>query len=233
MTEAAPELLNRIAADWSSCTACRLHLVRTNVVALEDCRDDPARPVVLVVGEAPGKTEDETGRPFHPDTPAGALLRRILEQAGVLSNCVITGCIACRPTGDVDPQADEIAACRPRLAAILAATSPVATVSVGRLAKEQIAIAFPHARKKSLLAGVPTVHVVHPASWLRANQSSDLVDQRVRVAAKAVTRLVEKIDLAPRGVEGCREHRWRSVGWWTRDTKPVRPLEQCPCGQIR
>lgn len=37
----------------------------------------------LVIGEAPGKTEDETGTPFHPEAEAGGLFKRLMQRVGV------------------------------------------------------------------------------------------------------------------------------------------------------
>lgn len=227
-------MLTRITTDWESCTACRLCEKRAHVVALEDCRPDPRRPVVLVVGEAPGAMEDATGRPFHPDALEGALLRRIFVEAGVVDNTVITNVLTCRPPGDRDPQADEIASCRPRLTAIVAAADPIVIVSVGTLARDQIALAFPHARRKNLLKGVPTVHVTHPAAWLHGHSSDEAVSTKVRAAAKSIRRLVSRFVLDAPGVEGRCGHRWEHNGWWMRGDEQVRPLEACvACGEIR
>lgn len=37
----------------------------------------------LVIEEAPGKTEDETGIPFHPEAEAGGLFKRLMQRVGV------------------------------------------------------------------------------------------------------------------------------------------------------
>lgn len=42
---------------------------------------EPGRP--LIVGEASGRIEDETGIPFHPEAEAGGLFKRLMERVGV------------------------------------------------------------------------------------------------------------------------------------------------------
>lgn len=37
----------------------------------------------LVIGEAPGKSEDDTGIPFHPEAEAGGLFKRLMSRVGV------------------------------------------------------------------------------------------------------------------------------------------------------
>ncbi len=62
----------------SVCTACDLHVKRTNVVFGEG---NPQSPLVIV-GEGPGENEDKTGRPFVGR--AGQLLDECLRECGIL-----------------------------------------------------------------------------------------------------------------------------------------------------
>src|SRR5262245_10529575 len=58
----------------------------------------PLEPDLMAIGEAPGKAEDETGIPFHPDAPAGSLLTKCFEKAGVKRSSVyITNVVKYRP----------------------------------------------------------------------------------------------------------------------------------------
>lgn len=59
------------------CTACPLHRDATQTVFGEG----PARAALMLVGEVPGDQEDRTGHPFVG--PAGMLLQRCLEEAGL------------------------------------------------------------------------------------------------------------------------------------------------------
>lgn len=61
-----------------------------------DTGGDPAAVRLIIVGEAPGPQENQTGRPFVG--PAGEVLRSLLGQAGIdLSQTWITNAVACWP----------------------------------------------------------------------------------------------------------------------------------------
>src|ERR687898_2302782 len=65
---------------------------------------------VMLVGEAPGASEDEQGRPFVGR--AGQLLDELLGEAGLAREQVyITNVVKARPPGNRDPRADEVAHC--------------------------------------------------------------------------------------------------------------------------
>jgi DNA polymerase len=117
--DAPPEDVARIAAaapDWAalaavarSCVACpELAAARTHVVV----GDVPAfgRPRFVLVGEAPGATEDETGRPFVGKS--GALLDQLLAEAGLSrSEAAVLNVVKCRPPGNRTPRSSEVARC--------------------------------------------------------------------------------------------------------------------------
>lgn len=64
----------------------------------------------MIIGEAPGKREDDSGRPFVGQS--GQLLRGILEEHGLNdSNCFITNAVCCRPPANRTPKTTEIKAC--------------------------------------------------------------------------------------------------------------------------
>jgi DNA polymerase len=88
------------------CERCRLHEGRLNTVPGEG---DLSSPVVLV-GEAPGRKEDESGRPFVGS--AGKLLDVALERVGLTrSQVYISNVVKCRPPGNRRPRSDEVTAC--------------------------------------------------------------------------------------------------------------------------
>src|SRR5215207_6071079 len=93
------------APDWESlaevarsCVACpELATVRQHVVV----GDVPlsGRPRLVLVGEAPGATEDETGRPFVGRS--GALLDVLLAEAGLArAESAVLNIVKCRPPGN-------------------------------------------------------------------------------------------------------------------------------------
>ena len=105
---AAPDWAT-LAATARSCVACpELAAVRQHVVV----GDVPVsgRPLVAFVGEAPGATEDETGRPFVGRS--GALLDLLLGEAGLdRAQCAVLIIVKCRPPGNRTPKAPEVARC--------------------------------------------------------------------------------------------------------------------------
>jgi len=73
---------------------------------------------VVLVGEAPGKSETLYGRPFIGRE--GRMLRRVLDEAGIdLKDVYITNAVKVRPPGNRTPTTDEINYWRPTLMAEL------------------------------------------------------------------------------------------------------------------
>jgi uracil-DNA glycosylase len=86
---------------------------------------------VMFVGEAPGRNEDEQGRPFVGR--AGRLLDELLAEAGLERERVfITNVVKARPPGNRDPRAAEVAHHMPWLEAQLALIQPRLVVPLGR-----------------------------------------------------------------------------------------------------
>jgi DNA polymerase len=103
----------------ASCMGCDLYKQATQTVFGEG----PARAKLLLVGEQPGDQEDLAGHPFVG--PAGHLLDRALEEAGIIRRDVyVTNAVKhfkWEPQGKrrkhKKPSAAEVAACRPWLEA--------------------------------------------------------------------------------------------------------------------
>ncbi|MFC1752414.1 uracil-DNA glycosylase [Thermoproteota archaeon] len=94
-----------------TCTRCKLHQTRTNVVfgrGLVPC-------TVMVIGEGPGRDEDSQGIPFVGR--AGQLLTDIFKSVGIdrEADIYITNIVKCRPPNNRNPEEDEIKACQPYL----------------------------------------------------------------------------------------------------------------------
>jgi uracil-DNA glycosylase family 4 len=130
---------------------------------------DPAAAVMLV-GEAPGASEDEQGRPFVGR--AGKLLGEVLAEAGLRREDVyITNVVKARPPKNRDPRADEVAHHMPWLERELELVAPRIVVPLGRHALRH----FDPAAKISEVHGRP-LHagehdlfpLYHPAAALRS-----------------------------------------------------------------
>jgi DNA polymerase len=164
--------LDAIAAEVRACTACRLHVGRTNAVPGEG---DPMTEVVLV-GEGPGVNEDRLGRPFVGR--AGDLLVRLLASIGWQRGDVfITNVVKCRPPDNRDPEPDEVAACAPYLRRQLEVLDPALVVTLGRHSMSRFMPGTTITRAHGTTApvdpasGAATARVFamyHPAAALRA-----------------------------------------------------------------
>ena len=120
------ELRERVKA----CKRCGLCTTRKNTVfgegPVNNCR-------CVIIGEAPGQDEDESGRPFVG--PAGQLLTKILEDGGHIprDSVYIMNVIKCRPPNNRDPNKGEMAACNDFLEAQLALLHPDIVVTLGNV----------------------------------------------------------------------------------------------------
>ena len=84
----------------------------------------------MLVGEAPGAQEDESGKPFVGR--AGKFLESVLQDNGVDRKSVfITNVVKCRPPGNRRPDEDEIRSCRPCLTDELRKVRPKIVVALG------------------------------------------------------------------------------------------------------
>jgi DNA polymerase len=109
-----------------TCHNCPLAATRKNLVPGEGHPD--AR--LMFVGEAPGETEDEQGRPFVGR--AGQLLTNIIAAMGLKREDVFIGnVLKCRPPGNRDPLATEIEACLGFLHEQIAIIEPEVIVALG------------------------------------------------------------------------------------------------------
>jgi uracil-DNA glycosylase len=134
--------------------------------------EGPAGAPVLVLGEAPGASEDEAGRPFVGR--AGQLLDVFLEAAGLPREEVyVTNLVKARPPGNRDPRRPEVAHHAPWLARELELVAPRLVVPLGRHALNH----FAKDLKITQVAGTEVERdgrrlfpVLHPSAVLRTPQ---------------------------------------------------------------
>jgi uracil-DNA glycosylase family 4 len=102
MTEDLREICEKIRV----CKQCRLWKNRKRAVPGEG----PADASLLFIGEAPGRKEDETGRPFVGRS--GEFLDQLIKLSGLdRQNVFITSVIKCRPPNNRTPMPDELDTC--------------------------------------------------------------------------------------------------------------------------
>lgn len=121
--------LDNVHRQILSCTKCSLHRSKKNYVVGEGS----TTPEIMFIGEGPGESEDEIGRPFVGR--AGQLLDRMISRMGYSRQAVFIGNIVkCRPPGNRDPQEEEVNACLPYLKKQIEILQPKVLVCLGRIA---------------------------------------------------------------------------------------------------
>lgn len=123
------DTLDKVEDEVVLCTDCRLCKTRKRAVPGEG--SGTAR--IMFVGEAPGRQEDENGRPFVG--AAGKLLTELLESIGLRREDVyITNVVKCRPPENRTPFEDEAKACRNYLERQIFLISPKIVCPMGNSA---------------------------------------------------------------------------------------------------
>jgi uracil-DNA glycosylase family 4 len=179
-----------LVEDWKDCRRCDLAATRKRVVFGRGKL--PAD--VVFIGEAPGPSEDVTGKAF--DGPAGDKFDELIHRAwGVkwsedyapmrLFFTNLVGCIPWLPDRSKweAPDHDAVMACKPRLEALVEMAAPRLIVFVGRPAREYLDQTWRDAPR--LPAGVPAVEIKHPSAVLRAQTANrSLLAQQIVVALR-------------------------------------------------
>ena len=123
----APAPVHGLPPDWAAfstacgaCTRCGLSAGRQQVVISRG--DRQAR--LMLIGEAPGATEDALGEPFVGRS--GQLLDQLLAEAGLDRHRDVYLCnmVKCRPPDNRKPLAGELVSCRPWLEQQIAWVDP-------------------------------------------------------------------------------------------------------------
>lgn len=168
-----------IPGDWqglqsyvATCQACDLHTGRSQTVFGTGRLESPRW---MVVGEAPGGSDDKAGLPFQGRP--GVLLEAMLTSIGILPGSAVfyTNLIKCRPLGNRTPTADEIAACAPYLWRQLTLLKPDGVLALGKLAAQALLKCDDeldalrgrvHRVSVEAKQDIPLVVTYHPASLL-------------------------------------------------------------------
>ncbi len=139
---------------------------------------------VLLLGEAPGKDEDEQGKPFVGRS--GQLLDRMLAQIGLSRrvNVLISNTIYWRPPGNRDPTQGEVVACLPFVERLIELAAPKLLMLTGKAAahtvlKREDGVMRLRGRRllydrEGLPAPINAMVMLHPAYLLRQPQQKRL-----------------------------------------------------------
>lgn len=162
--------LDELARRVMACTRCRLSQNRSNAVPGEGVLD----PRVMIIGEAPGATEDKSGKPFVGR--AGNYLDKWMAAINLSRDrdLFIGNVIKCRPPQNRDPFPDETATCIPYLQRQIQLIRPQAILTVGRisthiLTERQEGIGRLHGHMFTYM-GLPLIPTYHPSGVLRNPQ---------------------------------------------------------------
>lgn len=103
--------ITEIAQHCNQCHRCELGNTRTHAVVGRGNLKAP----IMIIGEAPGQSEDETGLPFVGRS--GQLLEKILASVKLSTenDVYIANINKCRPPNNRVPTTEEITACKPYL----------------------------------------------------------------------------------------------------------------------
>ncbi len=169
MDDGRAAALDAYRVDTEECTRCPLAESRTHVVFGSGNPDAD----LMLVGEAPGFHEDQQGVPFVGQ--AGQLLDRLLAGIGLARDDVyVANTLKCRPSGNRDPQPEEIAACEPHLFRQIELVQPRVVATLGNFATKLLSgrplgITRVHGQEERVTLGTTPVvlyPLYHPAAAL-------------------------------------------------------------------
>ncbi|MCH8022681.1 MAG: uracil-DNA glycosylase [Thaumarchaeota archaeon] len=170
--------LEEIANEVRNCRLCNLCKERKHAVPGEGSSNAD----LLFVGEGPGRSEDEQGRPFVGS--AGKVLSKLLDSIGLSREEVfITNVVKCRPPENRKPQVDEVTKCRsylekqietirPKLICVLGATALEALIGESNLSTQH--------GKLITRRGLKMFVMYHPASALYNNKMEAVMMEDIR-----------------------------------------------------
>ena len=182
------DAIENLQKECANCQKCELHSERIHSVWSRG--DNKSR--LMIVGEAPGKTENESGLPFIGDS--GKMLEAMLYSVGLSSqDCIIINAVKCRPPDNRNPTSKEVDSCWVYLQHQIAYYRPSVILALGNISTRRLIgigdFKITHQRgekypldmsrwkldpndvnNKELLAYLPRVVVIptfHPAYLLR------------------------------------------------------------------
>jgi len=125
-----PNTINKLRGITLNCHLCELSKTRKNVVFGEGNTNAD----LMFIGEAPGASEDATGKPFVGR--AGELLTKIIENVLHIprESVYIANIVKCRPPQNRTPTAKEALTCRPYLQKQIELIKPKLIVALGATA---------------------------------------------------------------------------------------------------
>lgn len=162
-------LLEELSCQVRDCQQCTLSKTRIQTVF----SDGNALAKLMIIGEAPGQNEDETGIPFVGR--AGQLLTKILASVGIdrQQDTYICNTVKCRPPQNRKPLPEEMTACFPFLQEQIRLIQPRVILLTGATAvKDILKTAQPISKIRGQWFNIPDCQakimpIFHPSYLLR------------------------------------------------------------------
>lgn len=169
----------------ATCRRCELGETRRSVVFGEG----PPQAKLMLIGEAPGEKEDESGKPFAG--PAGRILDKVLDETGISRDDIyITSVIKCRPPKNRMPKKAEVIACVPFLQEQIASIKPAFIVCLGSLAAKTIIdpkLKITEMRGKWVEKdGMKMMPTYHPAAIFHDPEKMEAIREDFRKVSSAI-----------------------------------------------
>lgn len=141
---------------------------------------------IMLIGEAPGKHEEEIGKPFIG--VSGSLLRRCID----VSHTYITNVVKCRPTldnqdKDRQPSIEEISCCQPILCSEIENVKPDIIVTFGSVAMKWFHIYGSVIRNHGKMFRMHDVNIIvslHPSYVNRKNLNGVVIYEDINEKIK-------------------------------------------------
>ena len=184
--------LENLRGYMGDCSRCKLHKERTHMVFGEGNH----QAELVFVGEAPGRDEDISGRPFVGE--AGNQLTKIIENGMRLSrnDIYILNTVKCRPPKNRDPEKEEVESCLPFLKKQISLIKPKVICGLGRVAGQAMLGAdFKISKDRGKwfsFMDIPLMVTYHPAYLLRYPSAKRQVWDDVKMIMKHLGLEVKK-----------------------------------------
>ncbi|MBQ4123357.1 uracil-DNA glycosylase [bacterium] len=166
--------LEELRKECLKCDKCSLCNTRTNIVF----SDGNCDAKILLIGEAPGADEDETGTPFVGR--AGKYLTQLIEESGLSrkNDFYIANTIKCRPPKNRVPSDEEKNLCEKYLLKQIEIVKPKVIVLCGATSAksflgDKIKITQIRGNWYKILDNIDATVILHPSFLLRKHSEEE------------------------------------------------------------
>ncbi|MBZ1356351.1 MAG: uracil-DNA glycosylase [Candidatus Nealsonbacteria bacterium] len=188
------DLLNQIEKEVVNLKKSPLYQERINQNAFPVIGEGDYSAKIMFIGEAPGKNEARTGKPFCGS--AGKVLDELLESIELKrENIYITNIVKDRPPSNRDPSSEEISIYAPFLDRQIDIIQPKIIVALGRFSAQYILTKFGleneikpitiiHGKVfvvKTSYGAIKIVPFFHPAAAIYDRKKRDILFEKIKV----------------------------------------------------